>query len=243
MTTVRQASPGRTVPAAPAGREPVRPALERVAAPVLDRVRAHPFWRGLRAGTLPAPVLWHFAEQDARFLVPAYARALSRCAALAPRDAHGELLSAAATATFGSLPRLREELALLATAVGGAPAAPATTPDPVVHAYASFLLAAPATSFAGAVGALLPMSWFHLAISEELRRHPAGGPRYARWVAQFRAHDGFADYLSGFVGLVEAVAAGCVPAERTHLLELFSTGADYELSFADSAWQLDHWPD
>ncbi|MGC5021024.1 TenA family protein [Micromonospora sp. DT47] len=243
MTPVRQALPDLRDPGAPAGREPTRRTLERLAAPVLDRIRSHPFWQGLRAGTLPAPVLWHFAEQDARFVVPAYARALSRCAALAGSDAHATLLSSAATATFGSLPRLREELAMLAAAVGGAPAAPATAPTPVVHAYASFLLAAPATSFAGAVGALLPMSWFHLAVSRELRRHPEGGPRYARWIAQFGAHDGFDDYLSAFLTVVGEVATECSAAEREQLLELFSTGASYELAFADSAWQLERWPD
>ncbi len=225
MTVPRTAPVGHTGP-----RVPARRTLRRRADPVLARIRSHPFWRGLRDGTLPPAELARFAAQDATFLVPAYARALARGAAAAPGDGHGELLSSAAAATFGSLPRLRAEL----PGVGAGPVAgPA---DPVVRAYASFLLAAPVTaSFPGMVGALLPMSWFHLEVSRELAGPAAGGTRYARWVAQFRAHDGFADYLEALLTMADAVAAGATGAQRREFFELFSTAADFELLLADYA--------
>ncbi|MFF7400698.1 thiaminase II/PqqC family protein [Streptomyces murinus] len=73
------------------------------AEPLLAQVRAHPFWTGLCDGTLPPESLWHFAEQDFRFTVPAYARALARAAAVARRPEQGALLAGAAGATFESL--------------------------------------------------------------------------------------------------------------------------------------------
>jgi thiaminase len=220
----------------------MRDELAAIADPVVAEITEHPFWDGLRSGTLPAAALWYFAEQDARHVVPAYARALARCAALADHDRHGAALCSAATATFGSLPRLADELAGLGAALGERYDAADSTPGPHIHAYASFMLAAPATSFAAGVGALLPMSWFHLLVSDDLKARHRPGSRYADWIGQYLPHDGYRDYVEALLDMVDEVGGQCSAAERRQLTEHFRLGARHEFAFADTAWQRHTWP-
>lgn len=222
-------------------RAAMRGELAGLAAPVLDRLKNHPFWAGLCAGTLPPATLWYFAEQDARYVVPTYARGLAHCAALAERDAHGGLLSSASQATFGSLTRLFNELATLAGALGKS-LRPLTAPAPPITAYTSFMLAAPATSFVAGVGGLLPMTWFHLLVSDELRQRCVPRSRYAAWVEQYLPHAGYRDYVTAYLGMVDDVATRCSAGERDQLAEWFALGARHELAFADAAWGRQAWP-
>lgn len=222
----------------------MRAELAAAAGPLAARITGHPFWDGLRRGTLPPAALWHFAEQDAHHVVPAYARALAGCAALAGSDAHGALLASAGSATFGSLPRLNEELPKLAAALGTVPtgAAPAR-PAPAVHAYTSFMRAAPARSFAAGIGALLPMTWFHLLVCEDLaERHDPNG-RYAFWIARYLPEGDYLEhYVESFLTMIEEVASGAAPDERADLLTCFRRAAAHEWNFADSAYNRQSWP-
>jgi thiaminase len=219
---------------------PVQDTLLLVAAPVLEELLQHPFWVGLRTGTLPPECLWYFARQDAEHLVPAYARALARCATVATDHPDAALLCSAAQATFGSLPRLDRELGRLAVELGRPGASEVGAVGPAVHGYASFMLAAPLTSFAAGLGGLLPMSWFHLWVSENLRSTFDPGTRYARWIDQYCAHDGFQDYIAGFLNLVDTEAHRCSIGEWDALVDCFSTAARSELAFADAAWRIEH---
>ncbi|GLW06776.1 hypothetical protein Misp01_19060 [Microtetraspora sp. NBRC 13810] len=218
----------------------MRDELAAVAGPVLAEIKEHPFWAGLRDGTLPPASLWYFAEQDARYVVPAYARAMARCAALAGHDAHGALLASAASATFGSLPRLAAELAGLAAELGRPGDAPATQ-GPAIHGYTSFMLAAPAASFAGGVGGLLPMTWFHLTVSGDLRDRCAPDSRYAGWIEQYCPWDGYRDYVETYLALVDEVGAECSAGERAELVRQFLLAARHEWSFAEAAWRRQRW--
>ncbi|WP_207620966.1 TenA family protein [Streptosporangium minutum] len=228
---------------APAGeRATMREELSAIAGPILARIREHPFWAGLRDGTLPSASLWYFAEQDARHVVPTYARALARCGAVADHDAHGALLCSAASATFGSLSRLDSELTKLAEALGKPPGAAAVTPAPPIHAHTSFMLAAPAASFASGVGGLLPMTWFHLEVSDDLRERHEPGSRYAAWIDQYCPEGGFyREYVAAYLDLVDEVGGQCSAGERGRLVDHFLLGARYEFSFVDAAWQRKGW--
>ncbi|MDM4718163.1 hypothetical protein QTQ03_00615 [Micromonospora sp. WMMA1363] len=227
--------------AGPAARVRPQDELADIAAPLVERVTAHRFWAGLRDGTLPPEALWWFAEQDARYVVPAYARALARCAAGAERAEHAGLLAGAAQATIGSLPRLDRELARLAVSLGR-PADPAPAgPGPAVHGYTSVMVAAPVTSFAAGVGALLPMSWFHLLVSDDLRRRADRSSRYGPWIEQYLAYDGFGDYVAGWLSMVDEIVAAGGDEDRSRLVEWFLTGARCELGFADAAWRRQGW--
>ncbi|NJP33343.1 TenA family protein [Micromonospora thermarum] len=227
--------------AGPATRARPQDELAALAVPLVERVTAHPFWAGLRDGTLPPEALWWFAEQDARYVVPAYARALARCAAGADRMEHAGLLAGAAQATVGSLPRLDRELGRLAETLGRTAGSAPAGPGPAVHAYTSVMLAAPVTSFAAGVGALLPMSWFHLLVSDDLRRRADRSSRYGPWIEQYLAYDGFADYVAAWLAMVDEVVEAGGDGNRTRLVEWFLTGARCEWEFADAAWRRQGW--
>ncbi len=243
-----------------------RDELSAIAEPLLAEIKEHPFWHGLRNGTLPSAALWYFAEQDTRYVVPTYARALARTAAIADDDAHGALLCSAANATFGSVPRMVEELAKLADALGepagpaaksgagadpgaaadpgaGAdPGAAADPPGPVIHAHTSFMLAAPTTSFAAGIGALLPMTWFHLTISNDLKERHRPGSRYASWIDQYIPGGNYPEYVEAYLTMIDEVGGRCSIGERDQLVRHFLLGARYEWAFADTAWRQQAWP-
>ncbi|MBF8190901.1 TenA family transcriptional regulator [Nonomuraea sp. K274] len=218
----------------------LRAELSAIAEPLVAKVMEHPFWTGLREGTLPPSSLWYFAEQDARHVVPAYARALARCAGIAERDEHGELLCSAATATFGSLPKLAAGLSGLAA--GQSPAGPdGTVARPVVHAYASFMLAGSTVSFATGIVSLLPMTWFHLFVSNDLQKRCDPRSRYASWVEQYPPGGDYEGYVNAFLAMVDEMGAQCSAADRSRLVDRFLVGARYEWAFAEAAWQRQEW--
>src|SRR5687768_17290642 len=81
--------------------------LQELAEPVLAKVKEHPFWAGLRDGSLPAESLAYFVEQDTSHLLPAYARALARTAAATRWDAHAALLARSVMGSLEARDRLR----------------------------------------------------------------------------------------------------------------------------------------
>lgn len=220
----------------------MRDKLRAIASPVLDEIKEHPFWKGLHKGTLPADSLWYFAELDARYVVPTYARALARCAATADSDAHGSLLASAAHATFGSLPRLVSELEKLGVALGARPDVPAGVPGPAIQAYISFMRAASAMSFVSGIGGLLPMTWFHLQVCDYLREGLVPGSRYADWIHQYCPEDSYyREYVEAYLGIVDEVAGQCSADECDQLVAQFTTAAHHELAFVDAAWRCEAW--
>ena len=100
--------------------------LQDLAEPVLQKVKDHPFWSGLRDGSLPVESLVHFVEQDTGYLLPAYARALARCAAAATDDSHVMLLSRSILGTLEARDRLRTRYSELAEQLSAPPPRPRT---------------------------------------------------------------------------------------------------------------------
>ncbi|GAA2150414.1 thiaminase II [Kitasatospora kazusensis] len=209
------------------------------AEPLVAGVLAHPFWAGLRDGTLAPEVLWHFAEQDARYTVPAYARALARTAAAPDRDDHGALLAGAAGATFESLTRMSRELERLSERFEGLEPAAGITPSTLAHT--SFMTAAATTSFAAGIGGLLPMTWFHQKVCHDLTERRKPGSRYTWWIDQYCPEDGFHDYVEAYLGMVDDFGRRASDAELAVLGDSFLHGAHYELAFCEAAWRLQSW--
>jgi thiaminase/transcriptional activator TenA len=224
-TPVPAASTGDRPVAADAGRPPASAdRLLDALAPAIGRVRGHRFWTGLRDGTVPVDRLRRFAQQDLALVVPAYARALARCAAVAPREEHAALLAGAAAATFTSLPLLGRALDRLGR--------PAGTPEiRAMRDYSSFLLAAPLRPLTAAVGALLPMTLLHLHVSEVVAARPESNS-YRWWIDNFRAFDGYSEYLAEFLGMVREVGA---EHGWDDLITHAVSASEFEIALADSA--------
>ncbi|WP_042367762.1 TenA family protein [Streptacidiphilus neutrinimicus] len=212
---------------------PLHKELLELAAPVRDSVLRHRFWTGLREGGLPATALARFVEQDTGHLLPAYARALARCAAAAPEDADAQLFGQSVVGTLeardGLLAAYRQlvpelDLPLLATATEALPA---------TAAHAFFFGAASATSYAAGVGALLPMVWFNAEVSDHLRDHVTPGSRYAPWIAVYHPGEGYRYAVQAFLDLADRIGETCSARDRQVLKDHFAQGIRYELAFAE----------
>ncbi|MDJ1138231.1 TenA family protein [Streptomyces iconiensis] len=217
--------------------------LQALAEPVLEKVRAHPFWSGLRDGSLPEASLVHFVEQDTGQLLPAYARALARTAAAAELDAHTALLGRSVTGTLEARDRLREKYAELAGPLG-LPRLAREVPeaDPATHAHCCFFQGSSAASFMAGVGALLPMVWFNFQVSDDLLERHTPGSRYAPWIEAYHPGEGYGYAVRAFMGLADELGESASPAERARLVRHFSTGIRYEWAFAEAAWSRPDWP-
>nr|CAM34351.1 putative transcriptional regulator, TNENA/THI-4 family [Streptomyces tendae] len=216
--------------------------LVELAAPVLRKVLDHPFWSGLRDGSLPGEALVHFVEQDTGHLLPAYGRALARCAATAHDDAHAVFFARAAVGTLEARNRLREEFTGLLPRLG-LPAPSAHVPaDPLAHAHCAFFHAAAATSLAAGAGAVLPMAWFNLQVSKDLAERRTRGSVYEPWIELYQPSEGYARVVERYLAVVDEIGEQCSAREREQLVESFQTGIRHEWAFAESAWQRPAWP-
>ncbi|RXS72690.1 TenA family transcriptional regulator [Streptomyces sp. TM32] len=220
----------------------LRDRLIAKADPVLREVLGHPFWAGLRSGSLPGESLTHFVEQDTGHLLPAYGRALARCAATAADDAHAVFFARAAVGTLQARDRLRDAFTELAPELDlRAPAADAPA-DPLTLAHCSFFQAAAATSPAAGIGALLPMAWFNHQVSADLARRCAPGSRYAPWALLYQPAEGYSHVVERCMGVAEETAQRGSEHDRAQLTDFFSMGVRYEWTFAESAWARPDWP-
>ncbi|SFP83834.1 TenA family protein [Amycolatopsis rubida] len=204
--------------------------LRRIAGPALRELTGHPFWSGLKDGSLPGAALERFVQQDTSHLLPAFARILLRCAAMTRDDGHALLLAHAATATIEARDRLRREFTALAPGFGIP--LPSTT-APVrrsTREQCDFYAAAAARSLAAGIGAVLPMVWFNLPLSDDLRDRQAPGGCYGGWIAAYHPGDGFRAVVPAFLDLAEQVG------EQRAVVENFAVGVRYELAFAEAAW-------
>jgi thiaminase/transcriptional activator TenA len=215
--------------------------LMEIREPVLRKVQEHPFWSGLRDGTLPGPALAYFVDQDTAGLLPGYARALARCAATAPDDQDTLLLGQSVVGTLTAKDRLRRAYAMLADGLSLPPLGGDTTLDPATRAHTSFLTAATATSFHAGLGALLPMVWFNAEVSNGLRDNATPGSRYVPWIEVYHPGDSYGYAVQAFVDMVDRAGATCSAGQRRALVEQFTISVRYEWAFAESCVR-DHTP-
>lgn len=209
--------------------------LAELAAPVLRDLLDHPFWAGLRRGTLPGEALVRFVEQDTGHLLPCYGRAFARCAAGTGDDTDFVLLSRCAFETLASGPRLRAALAGSAPALGVRPPDPGAGAHHATRVQCATVTAAAATSWAAGLGALLPFMLFHLEVCEDLRARQRPGSRYLPWLAVYLPGDGARYAVRAVRELTDRFGATATPAERAETADWFLRGARCERAFADAA--------
>ena len=181
--------------------------LQELAEPVLAKVREHPFWAGLRDGSLPPESLAYFVEQDTGWLLPGYARALARTAAATRWDAHASLLARSVIGTLEARDRLRGAYAELAPRLELSTAAESPEITAPTHAHCSFFHAATAATVAAGMGALLPMVWFNHQISDDLLRRHVPGSRYAEWIKVYHPGEGYQYAVKGFLAAYDELGS------------------------------------
>ncbi|ACZ87081.1 TenA family protein [Streptosporangium roseum] len=216
--------------------------LMEIRDPLLRKVQDHPFWSGLRDGSLPGEALARFVQQDTGFLLPAYARALARCAAAAPDDADTLLLGQSVVGTLTARDRLRRAYTTLAGELGLPELQAGLPADPATQAHASFFAAASARSFYAGVGALLPMVWFNAEVSDNLRRDAAPGSRYLPWIEVYHPGDSYGYAVRAFLDMVDRAGESCSARERQLIVEQFSISVRYEWAFAECCIRQPSWP-
>ncbi|MBP2327262.1 thiaminase/transcriptional activator TenA [Kibdelosporangium banguiense] len=209
--------------------------LRAVSRPMVAEIVAHPFWAGLRDGSLPATALAHFVTQDTAHLLPALGRAFARCAASADVNAHTKRLSECAYATLESAPRLWAAFDALAGNFDTGPLDHEVPANPTTLAYCSFLNAAAATSFTAGIGAVLPMMWFHMDVCEDLARRYVPGSRYVAWIDVYNPGERAWPAVREFLRMVDEIDTQASEADRDQLVRSFSAAARYEWAFADGA--------
>jgi len=213
-----------------------------IADPVLRKQLDHPFWSGLRDGSLPGEALAFFVRQDTGHLLPAYARALARCAAAAPEDDDVFLFGQSVVGTLEAKDRLRQAYAALTEELGLPELGDQPPVDPATHAHASFFAAASARSFHAGIGALLPMVWFNAEVSDNLRLNADPGSRYVPWIEVYHPGEGYRFAVRAFMNMVDRVGESCSAAERRLIVEQFSTSIRYEWAFAECCLRQPSWP-
>jgi len=221
-------------------RDELRDAIE----PALRNIDDHPFAAGLRNGTLPGEVLVHFAKQDSEYVLPGYARAVARCAAIAPDHTHAGLLARMAHGTLEARQGMAMgfELAVDHLRLPADLAAATPEVDPTVLGYTSFMTAAAATSLAAGIGATLPMTWLYILTADDLRDRHVPASLYAGWIEALHPGEEYRELVEEVLGMVEEIGKQCSAYEREQLVRNVRYGARYEWSFIDAAWQLAAWP-
>jgi len=216
--------------------------LVDLAEPVLRKVVDHPFWAGLRDGTLGGESLAHFVQQDTGYLLPAYGRAMARCAAMSSDDALTVFFARAAFGSMEAKDRLRAAFVELAPSIGIEPFTEQTPIDPLTHAHCSMFTSAAATSLPTAIGALVPMAWFNHHVSQDLAARVTPGSRYEKWIEFYQPSEGYTHVVDRYLAAVDEVGEHCSARDRRVLVEQFALSLRYEWTFAESAWQRPSWP-
>ncbi|MGH3922340.1 MAG: hypothetical protein ACRDTT_05640, partial [Pseudonocardiaceae bacterium] len=197
---------------------------------------------GLRNGALPGAALAYFVQQDTRFLLPAYARALARCAALAPADSDTSLLGQSVAGTLAARDRLHQAYQALAADLGLPELDEQRPVDPTTHAHASFFAAASAASFYAGVGALLPMVWFNSEVSDNLKDNAVPGSRYVPWIEIYHPGELYGHAVRAFLDMVDRTGESCSARQRQLIIEQFSISIRYEWEFAECCLRQCPWP-
>lgn len=217
---------------------PLRTSLNALVQPAADDLLGHPYYRGLLDGTLPPAALSALCRQDAHHLLPTYARALARCAGMARRHDHAQLLARMALVSFESAAASAAGFAGLAARFG-LPDATAGVPEiapPTLH-YTGFLTASSVASQAAGLGAVLPSAWLYQLVTDELMAHREPEGRYGELLALMYPGAEFALLIEEFLQLVDEFGAQAWADDRDTLLVHVERGVAYERAFVDAAWQ------
>jgi thiaminase/transcriptional activator TenA len=209
--------------------------------PIWQAQHAHPFVRGIGAGTLPVEAFAFWIRQDYLFLIE-YCRLFGLAAARAPDLATISRFADLLQATAGTEMELHRgyaaQFGITHEQLEAEPMAPAT------RGYTEFLLRVAATGdFAELAAALLPCMWGFSEIGQRLAQEPRpNDARYAAWVEMY-ADPEFADLAAWCRDLVDRLAVDVGPAGRQRMIDAFVTSSRYELAFWEAAYMQRRWPD
>ncbi|MEX2620875.1 MAG: thiaminase II [Egibacteraceae bacterium] len=207
--------------------------------PIYDRILAHPFVQGLTDGSLDRDSFRFYVVQDAHYLRD-YARALSLCAARAPRDDDIVMFSRHATGAIEVERQLHEgffaELGLSEDDVAATPVAPTCL------AYTSYLLAVcHGGSFAEAVAAVLPCYWIYWEVGKALLERGSPDPLYQRWIDTYGGEE-FSAIVRDVLAVTDRLGDEVDAVERARMAAHFVTTTRYEWMFWDAGWRQEQWP-
>jgi thiaminase/transcriptional activator TenA len=209
--------------------------IEQIYAAILE----HPFIAGLTDGTLDHHAFRFYVVQDAHYLRE-YARALSVAAARAPSEPDIAMFAQHAAGAleverslhesfFGDFGLSDEQVA-------------ATAMAPTNLAYTSYLLSvAYGSSFAQALGALLPCYWIYWEAGKELLARGSPEPLYRRWIETYGGEE-FADIVRAVLALADRLGPELSEGERERVAERFVTTSRYEWMFWDMGYRQEQWP-
>ena len=209
--------------------------IEDIYAAILE----HPFVSGLTDGTLDREAFLFYVVQDAHYLRD-YARALSVCAARAPREADIQMFAEHAA---GAIAVERELHAGFFAGAGLDEATVAATePAPTNLAYTSYLLAtAHGGSFAEALGAVLPCYWIYWEVGKALTERGSPDPLYRRWIDTYGGEE-FAAVVRAVLELTDRLGPELSDAETARMTARFRTTSRYEWMFWDMGLRREAWP-
>jgi thiaminase (transcriptional activator TenA) len=211
--------------------------LRAAAADVWEAQHAHPFVRGVGAGTLEEERFRFYVRQDYRFLID-YGRLLALGAARAPRLAEMRRFAGLAQSVLETEMALHvgfaERWGIAADELEAEPPAPATA------AYTDFLLRTAALGdYAELVAALLPCMWGYAEIGERLAA--AGVPDhagYAAWIAAYADRE-FQALAAWARELTDAAGADAGPGAVERMHAAFRASSEHELAFWEAAWRYE----
>jgi thiaminase (transcriptional activator TenA) len=216
----------------------VRDELSRIIVAAASELLGHPYYRGLRDGSLPAVALAHLCCQDAYHLLPAYGRAHARCAGMARRNDHARLLANMSLVSLRSAAGSAEGLARLAQQFGlpepeGPPEIAPATLD-----YVHFLTAASATSWVTGLGAVVPSAWLYQLVTDGLIDRSRSGGRYEEVIATMHPGPEYPAMVDGLLGVVEQFCMTASEEDRAVLVRHTELGARLEQAFVAAAWRI-----
>jgi thiaminase/transcriptional activator TenA len=199
---------------------------------------AHPFVRGIGAGTLPIEPFKYWVRQDYLFLIE-YCRLFGLAAARAPDletlIRFADLLQATARGEMDLHRAYAAELGIDSAELE------AETMAPTTRAYTDFLLRIATTGdFAELAAALLPCMWGFSEIGRHLAAARPANPLYARWIDTYADPD-FANLAEWCRGLVDRLAQGASEDQRRRMEAAFITSSRYELAFWQMGWTEESW--
>jgi thiaminase/transcriptional activator TenA len=206
---------------------------------IFRAILAHPFITGLTDGSLPEAAFRFYVVQDALYLTR-YARALSICAARAPRERDITMFCEHASGAIAVERSLHDaflaDFGLSAADVAATPLAPTNL------AYTSYLLAtAYGGSFAEALGAILPCYWIYWEIGKALLDRGSPRPHYQRWIDTYGGEE-FAGAVREVLALTERIGQDLSEAERRAMTGHFVMTSRYEWMFWEMGYRQERWP-
>lgn len=204
-----------------------------------EKTLALPFNRELAAGKLSRERFRHYIIQDAHYLL-VYGRALAAAAAKADHaDDVVQFAEAARTAVV--VERSLHDGFMRDYGITAQDFA-ATPLSPACHHYTQFLLAtAWSAPYPVVLASLLPCYRIYAEVGLAIHasaRHP--NP-YEAWIQTYSSEE-FLDAVQAVCDTLDRVADATDPGTRARMHAAYTTGAQLEWMFWDSAYRLERWP-